>query len=647
MPTRRPFALFLTVFAILSWVFPVAAFAERIGTPYRGPIELVGAGGQETAAPDAGGDTGGSSNGDGSGGSDQGSAPPPPDQGGSSGGTTPGGQGGKTAKLDGKVVWQWWWEYSKDVYLARASERGRVNMGSSYYWFGGGAKFPPRDIVAPSEKQKANASFAQLSKALRSDTNAGVRTEAATALGRVGVVTATDEQKKKDESDNLVVRELIHAVDDVSPDVRMSAVLALGMTRDRDAASFLLRSYDKHTAEEKPYVLVALGLSGDRDEGVVRLLVDQLPKSFKSKEATGVAAVHALGLLGPEAVPEIEKAGGIAKMTKLADGRGYDALQTQIVRTLSLLQVERKEVTQMVKAPSLDIQWTAILSLSNYTQDEKDAEAAFKTLSGKEAFGSGDNQNKSFAVISMGRLAGALDPNSKLRDRILKFIHKEALEPRSNNYVRSCAALAVGLAMDRSAAATVAALLTDTTAQDHVVSAACVGLGLLKATEFADSIRDNVLLKTKWDDDTRGYAALGIALMGDTTRVDELKRFAGDRTLNDKMKRQLPLALSLLGDKGDVRSLVQLFAKGWKKNERFETGNAAFGLCWLKDQSAVEQLVQLAGSQDPEVRGLALIALGYVSAQDRVNPLSRCYENASHRNDFGSFKLLVEISRIL
>jgi HEAT repeat protein len=288
----------------------------------------------------------------------------------------------------------------------------------------------------------------------------------------------------------------------------------------------------------------------------------------------------------------------------------------------------------------------ALLSLANYTRDGKDAEAAFKTLEGKGGFGSGDNQNKSFAVIAMGRLAGGLDPNSKLRDRILKFLRKEALEQRANNYVRSCAALAVGLAGDRSAIPEVAALLTDTTAQDHVVSAACVALGLLKAVEHVDGIRDNVMLRKSWDDDTRGYAALGIALMGDTSRLGELKRFAAAEK-NDKARRQLPLALGLLGDKADVKSLVNFFAKNWKKNERFEVSNAAFGLSWLKDQGAVEQLVALDKNADADVRGMAVIALGYVSAQDRVSPLSRCYENASHRNDFGGWKLLLEISRIL
>lgn len=646
MPTRRPFALSLTVLALATWIFPVTASAERIGSPYRGPIEMLGGSGQENAPPEPGTSDPGSGSGDGSDPASGGDAgtPPPAQQGG--GGAPQGNAAGKTAKIDGRIVWQWWWEYSKEPYLARASERGRANMGGSYYWFGGGAKFPPRDIIAPSEKQKAGAAFTELTRALHGDPSAGVRAEAAIGLGRLGVVAVPADQRKEGQPDNLVVRELIAALEkDTSADVRTSCLLALGMTRDKDAATYLLRNYDKHTAEDKPWMLVGLGLSDSTD--AIKLLVDELPKNARSRDPIGIAATQGLGLLGPDAAAEVEKAGGVAKMTKLLDGRGFVALQTQIVRALSLLQVARKDVAGMATSPSQDIQWMTILSLANYTRDEKDSEAAFKALSGKGGFDSGDSQNKCFSVIAMGELAGAIDPNSKLRDRIVKFIHKEALE-KKDNYVRSCAALAVGLAGDRSAIPTVAALLTDTTAQDHVVSAACVGLGLLKATENADSIRDNVLLRKSWDDDTRGYAALGIALMGDTTRIGELKAFANDKSLNDKTRRQLPLALGILGDKSDVKELIQFFTKNWKKNERYEASNAAFGLSWIKDQSAVADLIGLAQkSPDAEVRGMALIALGYVAAQDRVSPLSRCYQNSNHRNGFGGWKLLFEISLIL
>jgi HEAT repeat protein len=521
-------------------------------------------------------------------------------------------------------------------------------MGSSYYWFGGGAKYPPRDIVAPSAKQKASAVFARLKASLHGDSSAAVRAEAAIALGRLGVIAADEKQKQEKQPDNLVVRELIAALEkDQSPDVRWSATLALGMTRDKDAAAYLRRTYDKRVADEKPEALVALGLAYDTE--AIKLLVGELPKSGRAREALAVAAVHGLGLLGPSALKEIEAAGGVKRMLDLVDPRGHDPLQAQVLRTLSLLQIGRKDVARMVAtSPSKNIQWMAILSLANYTADEKEAEAAFKVLEGDDGIGAGEAQTKSFSVIAMGRLAGSLDPNSKLRDKILKFIRKEALEPRKNNYTRSCGALAMGLAGDRSAIPAIAALLTDTTAQDHVVSAACVALGLLKATDQANAIRDEVMLKTRWDADTRGYAALGIALMGDTTRVAELKQFARDKALNDKTRRQLPLALGILGDQADVKPLINFFAKNWKKNERYEVSNAAFGLSWIKDQSAVEQLAGMAEkSPDADVRGMSVIALGYVGAQDRVSPLARCYENACHRDRFAFWDLLFRISQVL
>ncbi len=644
MAARRPVALRIAFLAIVACLVPKAAFGDRIGSPYRGPWEDLIGGGQDESAPPPGGSGadpgagGGDGSGDGSGGGEGGAAPAAPGA---------GGQGGAQATVDPKITFEWWWEHSKEFYIARASERGRVNMGSSYYWFGGGAKFPPRDIVPVTEKQKTGAIFARLTKSLQGDSNAAVRAEAAIALGRVAVVTAAAEQKKEGQPDNLVVRELIKAFEkENNPEARRSILLGLGITLDKDAATFVARAYDRLTAEDKPWALIALGLS--KDPAAIKLIVGELPKNGRSRDSTGIAAVHALGLLGPEALREIEAAGGITRMTKLVDTKGHDALQAQLARALSLLQTERKEVTRLTSSASTNISWMATLSLANYTHDEKEAEAAFKTLQGDSGFGSGDSQSKSFAILAMGRLADGLNANSKLRDKILKFVRTEALESRKNNYTRSCAALAMGLAGDRSTIPIISALLTDTTSQDHVLAAACVALGLLKATDDADSIRDNVMLKKRWEGHTRGYAALGIALMGDTTRLEELKQFARDKSLTDKTARMLPLALAILGDRADIKALIQPFTKVWNQSEAVQISSSAFGLSWIKDQSAVDQLIGLAEkSPEAEVRGMSVIALGYVGARDRVCQLSRCYENSSHHNKFANWSVLYEIALIL
>jgi len=104
----------------------------------------------------------------------------------------------------------------------------------------------------------------------------------------------------------------------------------------------------------------------------------------------------------------------------------------------------------------------------------------------------------------------------------------------------------------------------------------------------------------------------------------------------------------VLGDKKQVREMLGFISKPWLTKERYKVSNAAFGMSWIRDQSAVDQLTKLATSAGtPEVRGMAVIALGYLAARDRVCPLTRCFEETSYRNHFGNWDPLYRISRIL
>ena len=62
---------------------------------------------------------------------------------------------------------------------------------------------------------------------------------------------------------------------------------------------------------------------------------------------------------------------------------------------------------------------------------------------------------------------------------------------------------------------------------------------------------------------------------------------------------------------------------------------------------AVGELTKLMKNSEAKVRGMATIALGYVGSPERINALSRCYENISFRNRFGGWRVLYGISRIL
>ena len=86
------------------------------------------------------------------------------------------------------------------------------------------------------------------------------------------------------------------------------------------------------------------------------------------------------------------------------------------------------------------------------------------------------------------------------------------------------AAVACGVAGDRSAIPALATLMQKKSSDTHVRAAGCIGLGLLRDTETTPKMVRSTMLQSRWEPDGRGYAAIGLALMGDTTRLKELIR---------------------------------------------------------------------------------------------------------------------------
>jgi hypothetical protein len=320
----------------------------------------------------------------------------------------------------------------------------------------------------------------------------------------------------------------------------------------------------------------------------------------------------------------------------------------EAIATLGRLQRGQRTVLKAFRSKTNYIQWNALLALAYYSNDDakartNDAESSAKLLM-KQGFKSGKGQHKVFSVLALGELASRLDPNSKTRQKILKFLKDEGLES-NNRYVAASAAIAVGCANDQTAIEEVANLLGSSTADDWVIGAACVSLGLLRATEYADRIVKDVLERKRWNDDARGYALVGLALMGNTTLMDKITK---NKTTSFRgMARQVSLAYGILGDRGAVSSLTWFFKSKWDSKWNYRASNGAFGFAWDRDQSAVRKLTRLTTANDPEVRGMATIALGYVGAVDRINPLTRSYEVISHRGNFSGWGILQAIAGIL
>ncbi|MCZ6572565.1 MAG: hypothetical protein O7C98_05255 [Planctomycetota bacterium] len=646
---HRPIALALALFSTILWVLPPEAYAERIGAAYRGPREfLTAAEKEEDSETDA---------------VEERVTAPEEGDGAEGPNETPEGDdpfkdagidtrtSGKKALLVGAQLWQWWYEYNKDRLLARTNERGRVNLGSAYYWFGAGAKYPPRDINRVSPSLRKKQIFPMLRSILHDDKNIAVRTEAATALGRVAYVPAGESERQEGASNNLVVRALAKALAKAPRDKPAqrefiySAILALGMTGDDYAGALLLRHFEKISgtnAEEGGYTALALGLA--RHEPAIEALTAALPRNASAKpDDTELGAIHALGLYGPAAVPLLEEKGALKQLEKLGRKNGDGTLIVQAITALGRLQQGLKQVTGAIGSKDVDVQWTAVLALANYSGDEKDTKNAVKTLITR-GYKASNAQTKLFSLLAAGDLASRLDPNSDERKKLLKHLREHVED--NDGYVRSSSALALGVAGDDNAKDLMAELIRKKSNTHYTISGLCMGLGMLRATDQHDFIMQELVSRTAWKDDARGYGMLAIAMMGDTTKIKDLNDQLRKKH-KEQVLRQLPLAIGVLGGKRDVSRLVRKFSRGWDTKERNGVANSVFALCYLRDQSAVSKLLRLTKRSDKDIRGMAVIALGYVGMQGETNPLSRLVENTSHRNFFGGWKLLARTSRIL
>jgi len=642
---------FLALLVSILIGLPVPALADEIGWPYRGPKELSGGGDSDSDDETPGGGNEDENE-------DEGNEDP--NQPGSGDTTTPGtsvkGPGGKAASVDGQILWSWWWEHNKDRFLARATERGRVNAGSIAYWFGAGAKYPPRDINPVSDEQRRRI-FVSLKKRL-GDNDPAVRRAACIALGRLKTIAADKKEQEASAADekiteNMCARALLDVIRKTKDaDVRASALLGLGMTGDEKGCQALLRMYKDIPTESKSFALIAFGLAHSSDG--LGLVVESLPKSATgtAKIETETAAVHALGLYGPEFVEQMQKLktadgadNGIERLSSLATkpSRG-ESVRAQAVTSLGRLQADLKSVRKLSTNKSLAVRWSAILALANYTNDERAAKDAAKQLTTKAY--KGDQQTKNFCILAAGDLAGRLNPNSPSRAAIIGWLHGKKQLQSNDNYTRACSVLALAVANDQTAVPEIADLLESTTIDDYVAGACSVALGLLKAADHASLVLTRAV-NGKFKPDAKGYGLVGLALMGDTTQVDEITdKIRGKQPR--EVSRQAPLAIGVLGDRHHTRALTGFLKTKPKSNQKVPMSNAVFGLAWIRDGSSVDNLVSLADSgAEPEIRGMATIALGYIGSPERVSALTRCFANASFRNRFAGWALLYRIAGIL
>jgi HEAT repeat protein len=268
---------------------------------------------------------------------------------------------------------------------------------------------------------------------------------------------------------------------------------------------------------------------------------------------------------------------------------------------------------------------------------------ALAGIVGSENRNGTDIQTVDFALISLGRIAGAA-PGADGRGGCPGDVRGRALEKLQSAFggrapVRSFAALGLGLAgmdLDQAARTPVAepirSALERANGDVEQRGALCIALGLLRDVQSGGML-ESLLQDRSLDKKLRGTAALGLGLIGDPRAADSVRA-----VLKEKEDRELRIdasvAASLLGDGKAVESLVEILED--PKPSQFVIGSAAISLGRIGDQRALEPLVRvLEDTRYPDLtRALSCVALGQIGDRNDVSVLSRMSRDVNYRAYF-------------
>jgi HEAT repeat protein len=238
-----------------------------------------------------------------------------------------------------------------------------------------------------------------------------------------------------------------------------------------------------------------------------------------------------------------------------------------------------------------------------------------------------DQQARRFALIALAQASGrrgkpgpegyaALEARKSPREYLLDRLG------RAPQAERCWAALALGVLehavaqgggpASSEARATVRAALRDSRASDEA-GALAVALGLMRDVGATELLLER--LETTSDPEARGYVALALGLVGETSAVEPIQEVLARSRYAPELLRQAAIALGLLGDRKAVPALVDMLAKAQGLSSQAALASA---LGTIGDARSVEPLLELF--RDPQktarARGFAAAALGLVGDKE-------------------------------
>lgn len=551
-------------------------------------------------------------------GSGSGSSAPPPSSSGAPSTASPGfgnsttSRGPKTAVDDVQAYWSFWFEHNKELLLAsrlkEESARAQMPAGSSVAIYSGAAA-GGRSIRPLTEEMKTKVILPVLIDSATHPANF-VRDAAVIALGKFG---------RPEVIPHLVIR-----LQDQDEDIVEDALLALGLTREKDALGPLLDSLRSPKDNVKAFAAMGLGLLGlpEARSALLReysALLKVAPRE-KNKEYAASCVALALGMIG-----DGDTVNDLAVPLR---SRGLDDLKVYVCQALgriggekardSLLRVATESRTQAVQA-------AAALALSNFPDKQ------VVNYLVKEGLKSGDTMTKVYSVLSLGWIGRTLPSNDGMRRQIRKELDDFCEKPQQNKYAAMYAALSLAIMGEDVAEEYITENLSEkgrNKLQKENLSALALSAAMLNLKSVAGDLRE-IVKKEAYDANLRGYAAFGLGLLGD----ERAKKEIADGMAGKKrdVLRSGCWALGLLGDRNDVDSLIDC-VKLDNASLRDSRGAAAIAIGLIGDRKAVSPLVKLATEEsDNETRAFAIVALGCLVDKDVVPRIPQLFANIHYR----------------
>ncbi len=538
--------------------------------------------------------------------------------------------------------WLFWWGNNRNSIIERvaAARAKRIEASplSSGHFFGQGGDRNRRPIETPGRRVIDREVVPALERiAADRNAHADIRGGALIALARCG---------DPDRHIPLFLR-LADPARNEDRLVMESAVLAIGINgRMTEAARrFLIRLNDDLDA---PYRLrcfaaFSIGLLRDTSDEAYACLTRRLDKR-ESMLDLPVSSLVAIGLLGDERrVPDLlerlknpklrdlVQAHMIAALGKIGSPKALPAIEKNLRRSASALVRRSSAIAMGQVGPKAapEEQAAVIRRLTSYIEAESDSTA------------------RSFALISIGRMAGHEGVSTKLFTQAIAFLRARFADG-DRHTMRPFAALSLGLACfdpegsGRVPEETKYAVSTDLyrelkTMKGDKLSLAALALSLGLVGDKSDktvALLTATVENERADVRFRGASALALGLMDAHQAKAVLRRVLRARE-ERKLRIDAAVATGLLGDAEAVVPLVDVLND--PKASQFQLGSVALALGQIRDVRALRPLLAILLPEEntesyPDLtRALVAVALGHLARRDGLESLTRISEDVNYR----------------